>query len=126
MWVSGDKEGTAHLSTLGASTLAANAAGIVTNALAGKKSTTAGNVFNAAGDIAGFVPGPYGALVSGALKTVGGGINALLGSYIDEAFVRETNQNIASTLGQSFSANNSADFMRNALNRKQIGSVSTS
>lgn len=69
----------------GALNTAVGAAGsILGQGISGGLSTGAGNAIQGLGDIAGAIPGPWGAVAGAALKTVGGLVNRAFGSQIND------------------------------------------
>lgn len=65
-----------------------NAAGsFVGTGLSQGMSSTAGDIFSGLGNIASAIPGPWGAVASAGLQTLGGVTNALWGSSINEGAV---------------------------------------
>lgn len=54
-----------------------------------------GNVLGSVGKVASVIPGPWGAAISGGLQILGGGINALFGTKVDQAKLKEANEGTA-------------------------------
>lgn len=54
-----------------------------------------GNVMNTVGKIASVIPGPWGAAISGGLQILGGGVNALFGTKVDQKKLQITNKGTA-------------------------------
>lgn len=54
-----------------------------------------GNVMSSVGKVASVIPGPWGAAISGGLQILGGGINALFGTKVDQAKLKEANEGTA-------------------------------
>lgn len=66
--------------------------GLLGNAIGGSYSSKAGQVFDKLGDVGGMIPGPYGAIIGGGLKVVGGLANAAFGTKTNEAALRAANE----------------------------------
>ncbi|MBQ7430749.1 MAG: hypothetical protein IJV29_18890 [Butyrivibrio sp.] len=62
--------------------------GLLSNGLESK----AGSVFNTIGDIGSAIPGPWGAIIGGGAKIVGGAVNAMFGSKVDQEKLNAANQ----------------------------------
>ena len=54
-----------------------------------------GNVMNSVGKIASVIPGPWGAAISGGLQILGGGVNALFGTKVDQKKLQAANKGTA-------------------------------
>ena len=54
-----------------------------------------GNVMNTVGKIASVIPGPWGAAISGGLQILGGGVNALFGTKVDQKKLQAANKGTA-------------------------------
>lgn len=119
-----------NISGAGIAGIASQAAGIVGNALAGQNQTGVGNAMNTLGNVASVIPGPYGAIISGGLKTLGGLTNAAFGSHLNKEFIKSKNQEIGNVLASTSDAQSSNDFisdygsMRGVSNfsKKDVGS----
>lgn len=68
--------------------------GLVGSGISGGLESGAGNVINSLGDIASTIPGPWGAVASGALKVTSGLTNRLFGSKINQENVNNLNSTI--------------------------------
>ena len=66
--------------------------GLLGNAIGGGYSSNAGQVFDKLGNIGGMIPGPYGAIIGGGLKIVGGLANAAFGTKTNEVALRAANE----------------------------------
>ena len=64
------------------------AGGLLSNGLESK----AGSIFNTIGDLGSMVPGPYGAILGGGAKILGGAVNALFGTKVDQEKLNAANQ----------------------------------
>lgn len=62
--------------------------GLLSNGLESK----AGSVFNTIGDIGGAIPGPWGAIIGGGAKILGGTVNALFGTKVDQEKLNAASQ----------------------------------
>lgn len=65
--------------------------GMAGNAIGGGLSSGAGNVISSIGNLASAIPGPLGAVASAGLQAVGGLVNRMFGSKINEANVAAIN-----------------------------------
>lgn len=72
--------------------MAGTAGSVIGNAISGGYSSGAGNVISGLGSIASAIPGPYGAIASGALSVIGGGVNALFGTKVDQEALRRATE----------------------------------
>lgn len=68
--------------------------------------STAGKVFDVVGDIGSMIPGPWGAIIGGGAKILGGATNALFGEKVDQNKLNQVNSNINSL--NSFQSNASS------------------
>lgn len=68
--------------------------GVVGNAISGDLNSGAGNAISGLGDAVGGVP-ILGGFAKGALNVIGGGVNALLGSKLNEANIQAAKSDIA-------------------------------
>ena len=124
-WVSPNASGVGtHLSTAGGLAIGSQAAGMLTGLLAGGNHTAAGDVMSKVGDVASMVPGPYGAMIGGALKTIGGLTNAAFGSNINEKFIASKNAELGKISSQTSNATTTAGFMADALGRRSVSAFS--
>ena len=64
------------------------AGGLLSNGLESK----AGSIFNTIGDLGSIVPGPFGAIIGGGAKILGGAIDALFGTKVDQEKLNAANQ----------------------------------
>lgn len=64
------------------------AGGLLSNGLESK----AGSILNTVGDIGSMVPGPWGAIIGGGAKILGGAVNALFGTKVDQEKLNAANQ----------------------------------
>lgn len=78
--------------------------GAAGNAISGGLSSGAGNAISGLGDIASAIPGPWGAVASAGLKTIGGLVNAAFGSQINEQAVAKAKQANNAVANISFDA----------------------
>ena len=71
--------------------------GAIGSAIGGGYESGVGNALGSLGKVASVIPGPWGAAISGGLQVLGGGINALWGTKVDEAKLK-ANQEGTNTL----------------------------
>lgn len=64
------------------------AGGLLSNGLESK----AGSILNTVGDIGSMIPGPYGAIIGGGAKILGGAVNAMFGTKVDQEKLNAANQ----------------------------------
>lgn len=88
----------------GLGTAAGNMAG---QAISSGFSSTGGSVLNGLGDVAGMIPSPWGAAISGGLKIIGGLTDRAFGAKMNEENINKVQSDIASL--QSFKSN-ATDF----------------
>lgn len=69
--------------------------GMIGSAIGGGLESGAGNVIGGLADVASQLPGPWGAVAGAGLKIIGGGVNALLGSKLNEKNIAAVNQSIS-------------------------------
>ena len=79
----------------GALGAASKVAGSFGSLLSGGLESTAGKAFDTVGDIVSAIPGPIGMIGGPVAKILGGGINALFGSKVNEENVNSVKSNIA-------------------------------
>lgn len=65
--------------------------GVASNLIGGGLQSTAGNLMNTLGDIGGMIPGPWGAAIGAGFKILGGGVNALVGTKVDQEKLNAAN-----------------------------------
>lgn len=65
--------------------------GIAGNLIGGGMQSTAGDVMNTFGNIGGMIPGPWGAGLGAGFKVLGGGVNALVGTKVDQEKLNAAN-----------------------------------
>ena len=81
-----DIEDTSLLGSLGSAV-----GGIAGNLIGGGMQSTAGDVMNTLGNIGGIIPGPWGAALGAGFKVLGGGVNALVGTKVDQEKLNAAN-----------------------------------
>lgn len=90
--------GSLNLSGLGESlggsigAIGSTAGGAVGGLLSNGLESKAGSVFNTVGDIGSAIPGPWGAIIGGGTKIVGGLVNAAFGTKVDQEKLNAANQ----------------------------------
>ena len=69
--------------------------GAVGGLIGGGYESGVGNAMSAVGKVASVIPGPYGAIASAGLQILGGGINALFGTKVDQKKLQAANRGTA-------------------------------
>lgn len=88
--------------------------GMAGNAIAGGLTSGAGNVINGLSNIAGAIPGPWGAVASAGLKVVGGLVNRAFGSKMNTENINKIESGINSMKGFTSNAD-SFDTLGNSM-----------
>jgi hypothetical protein len=83
--------------------------GAVGNLIGGGYESGVGNALGSIGKVASVIPGPWGAAISGGLQVLGGGINALWGTKIDEAKLKANQEGTNTLLNFASNANSFDD-----------------
>lgn len=110
----------------GALNTAVGAAGsILGQGISGGLSTGAGNAIQGLGDIAGAIPGPWGAIAGAALKTVGGLVNRAFGSQINDKAVQAATEDNLRQGNIQFSASDNNSLL-NQSNFGLLGNIDKS
>lgn len=94
--------------------------------ISGGFSTGAGNAMQGLGSIASAIPGPWGAIAGAGLNIVGGAVNRLFGSQINEQAVanfKNENNQLANTV---LNANNYDDLLSQYSNTSLLGDINKS
>lgn len=76
---------------------------LIGGAIGGGYQSGAGDVFNKIGDIGSKIPGPWGAIIGGGAKVLGGVVNAAFGSKVDQEKLNAANEGTAAL--NSFKSN---------------------
>lgn len=76
---------------------------LIGGAIGGGYQSGAGDVFNKIGDIGSKIPGPWGAIIGGGAKVLGGVVNAAFGSKVDQEKLNAANEGTATL--NSFKSN---------------------
>ena len=76
---------------------------LIGGAIGGGYQSGAGDVFNKIGDIGSKIPGPWGAIIGGGAKVIGGVVNAAFGSKVDQEKLNAANEGTATL--NSFKSN---------------------
>lgn len=79
----------------GAGAIGAAAGDLIGGAIGGGYQSGAGDVFNKIGDIGSKIPGPWGAIIGGGAKVLGGVVNAAFGSKVDQEKLNAANEGTA-------------------------------
>ena len=87
----------------GAGAIGAAAGDLIGGAISGGYQSGAGDVFNKIGDIGSKIPGPWGAIIGGGAKVLGGVVNAAFGSKVDQEKLNAANEGTATL--NSFKSN---------------------
>ena len=87
----------------GAGAIGAAAGDLIGGAIGGGYQSGAGDVFNKIGDIGSKIPGPWGAIIGGGAKVLGGVVNAAFGSKVDQEKLNAANEGTATL--NSFKSN---------------------
>lgn len=90
----------------GAGAIGAAAGDLIGGAISGGYQSGAGDVFNKIGDIGSKIPGPWGAIIGGGAKVLGGVVNAAFGSKVDQEKLNAANEGTATL--NSFKSNASS------------------
>lgn len=88
--------------------------GMAGNAISGGLTSGAGNVINGLSNIAGAIPGPWGAVASAGLKVVGGLVNRAFGSKMNTENINKIESGINSMKGFTSNAD-SFDTLGNSM-----------
>lgn len=94
--------------------------------ISGELSSGAGNAIQGLGSIASAIPGPWGAIAGAGLNIVGGAVNKLFGSKIDEQAVanfKNENNQLANTV---LNASNYDDLLSQYSNTSLLGDINKS
>lgn len=87
----------------GIGAIGAAAGDLIGGAIGGGYQSGAGDVFNKIGDIGSKIPGPWGAIIGGGAKILGGLTNAAFGSKVDQEKLNAANEGTAAL--NSFKSN---------------------
>lgn len=93
--------------------------------ISGGMSSGAGNVIGGLANVASAIPGPWGAAISGGLNLIGGGVNALFGSKINQEVVNESKASSQALSNTTFTGQSNADLLANS-NFGMLGSLKKS
>lgn len=93
--------------------------------ISGGLSSGVGNAMQGLGSIASAIPGPWGAIAGAGLNIVGGVVNRLFGSQINEQAVQEAKAANMQQSNMQFAASNTADLLDQS-NFGLLGSVKKS
>lgn len=93
--------------------------------ISGGMSSGAGNVIGGLANAASAIPGPWGAAISGGLNLIGGGVNALFGSKINQEVVNESKASSQALSNTTFAGQSNADLLANS-NFGMLGSLKKS
>lgn len=104
------------------------AASLASNAISGGMSTGVGNAMQTLGGIASNIPG-IGGVIGAGVNVLGGVVNKVFGSKINEKFVADTKQNIAENIARQFDSSSidsvlsqQSDFQdMNLVNKNDVG-----
>lgn len=105
----------------GLNSLIGSAGSAVGSGISGGFQSKAGNALNGLGGVASAIPGPWGAVASATLKTIGGLFNRMFGSQINEEAVANFKAENATASNQSFNAATTEDLMNQ--NLRLLGSI---
>ena len=106
----------------------AGAAGELTEMLGGGVQSKAGNIMKGVGNVVSAIPG-VGAIAGPAISAVGGLVNSMFGSKMNDEFIAETESNIKEKAATQFDANTNEDLLSswddfdfmNHVSRSQVG-----
>ena len=93
--------------------------------ISGGMSSGAGNAIGGLANAASAIPGPWGAAISGGLNLIGGGVNALFGSKINQEVVNESKASSQALSNTTFTGQSNADLLANS-NFGMLGSLKKS
>lgn len=88
----------------------AGAAGALTEMLGGGVQSKAGNIMKGVGNVVSAIPG-IGTIAGPAISAVGGLVNSMFGSKMNDKFIAETESNIKDMANTSFDANTNEDLL---------------
>lgn len=88
----------------------AGAAGALTEMLGGGVQSKAGNIMKGVGNVVSAIPG-IGTIAGPAISAVGGLVNSMFGSKMNDKFIAETESNIKDMASTSFDANTNEDLL---------------
>lgn len=101
------------------------ASSIAGQGISGGLSSETGNAIQGLGSIANAIPGPWGAIAGAGLNIVGGLVNKVFGSQINEQAVQEAKSANTQQSNMQFAASNTADLL-NQSNFGLLGNLKTS
>lgn len=87
--------------------------GMAGSAIAGGRTSPAGDIIGGLGDIASAIPGPWGAVAGAGLKVIGGLTNAAFGVKLNQENINAVNNNIASMNNFQSNASSFDDLAQN-------------
>lgn len=100
--------------------------GMIGGAIGGGLESGAGNVIGGLADIASQIPGPWGAVAGAGLKFIGGGVNALFGSKLNEENIAAVNRGISAANNVTASATSFDDLISTMGSTADIANFSDS